>query len=555
MIEKINKRQRPIVAVLFLCLLLFGLLATPGYGMPWDELLEIRTLGSNVREYVGLVAGEENEPTHSKTGIEFTDYLENVDMDHGQSVYYPFAPLLFADLGEDAPRTLMFLFHGYTFLVFMAGVAALYCIAKSLTSDWKYGVAAALMMYLSPRFFAEGHYNSKDIIAMALWIICIWLGMKMISTRRFRYGVAMAFASAVSTNMRMTGIGVFGLIGILYLVNLSVEKEWSRKHFAVGLTSLLSFFGFLYVLSPAMWRKPIDFISYVISRSSNFADWEGFVFFQGTTYRPVPWYYIPVMFAVTTPILIIMLFVFSHFAVIHQAIKAKWRGIFTGESQYYLMCLFIVWLFLGFAMIRRPIFYNSWRHMYFLYGPIIILCVGALKWLVDHLKGKGKSIAVIALAAQLTFSGILIIAVHPNQHVYFNFLAGANPSENYEYDYWNVSQMNLLQQIANQDDRTRIYVYADDWYAADGLKKAHDVLKKADRDRIVVLSYEGQGVPVNANYLVVNPMVSLACTAKGGYPASRWFYVQGKYDFYKDYEKAVSIRAFGNDFMTAYIPE
>ena len=304
-----------------------------------------------------------------------------------------------------------------------------------------------------------------------------------------------------------------------------------------------------------MWRKPIDFISYVISRSSNFADWEGFVFFQGTTYRPVPWYYIPVMFAVTTPILIIMLFVFSHFAVIHQAIKAKWRGIFTGESQYYLMCLFIVWLFLGFAMIRRPIFYNSWRHMYFLYGPIIILCVGALKWLVDHLKGKGKSIAVIALAAQLTFSGILIIAVHPNQHVYFNFLAGANPSENYEYDYWNVSQMNLLQQIANQDDRTRIYVYADDWYAADGLKKAHDVLKKADRDRIVVLSYEGQGVPVNANYLVVNPMVSLACTAKGGYPASRWFYVQGKYDFYKDYEKAVSIRAFGNDFMTAYIPE
>lgn len=555
MIEKMNKHHRLIISVMFLCLTLFGLLTIPDYGMPWDELLEIRTLGSNVREYVGLVAGKENEPLKSKTGIEFTDYLENPDMDHGQSVYYPFAPLLFADLGEDAPRTLMFLFHGYTFFIFMAGIFALYCIAKTLTSDWRYGVAAALMMYLSPRFFAEGHYNSKDIVAMALWIICIWFGIKMISTRRFSYALAMALSAAISTNMRMTGIGIFGLIGILYLINLSVEKAWNRKHFAVGLTSLVSFIAFLYALSPGMWRNPLQAIGYVIQRSSNFEDWAGFVFFQGVTYRPVPWNYIPVMFAVTTPILILVLFIFSHFAVIHSAIKAKLRGIFTGETQYYLMCLFVVWLFLGFAMIKRPIFYNSWRHMYFLYGPIIILCVAALKWLVDHLKGKTKYIAVIALSAQLAFSAALILVVHPNQHVYFNILAGSNPSESYEYDYWNVSQMNLVQQIARLDDRGKIFLYADDWYTSDGLQKARNVLKKEDRDRIVVIPFEGKGVPQNADYLVVNSMISLLASGEHGYPAAQWLYVKGHYDFYKDYEKAVSIRAFGNDFMTAYVPE
>ena len=93
--------------------------------MPWDELTESRTLGTQVREYVALVKGADAKPAQSSTGIEFPDVSKNVDIDHGQSVYYLFSPALFFQYGDGGARTLMLLWHGYTFLIFMAGVFAI----------------------------------------------------------------------------------------------------------------------------------------------------------------------------------------------------------------------------------------------------------------------------------------------------------------------------------------------------------------------------------------------------------------------------------------------
>lgn len=94
MIKKINQRRRIIVVAMFVLMTLIGFLVTPDYGMPWDEDLEIRTLGSNLREYISLFKGKNAEPYQSSTGIPFPDYTNNPDRDHGVSAYYPLAPAL-----------------------------------------------------------------------------------------------------------------------------------------------------------------------------------------------------------------------------------------------------------------------------------------------------------------------------------------------------------------------------------------------------------------------------------------------------------------------------
>ena len=109
MLERIQRNHRWIVALLFIVMIVTGLLVTQDYGMPWDEKTEIGVLGSNVREYIGLFSGQENEPSQSSTGIAFQDASENVDIDHGQSVYYLFSPALFLNYGEGGARTLMLL--------------------------------------------------------------------------------------------------------------------------------------------------------------------------------------------------------------------------------------------------------------------------------------------------------------------------------------------------------------------------------------------------------------------------------------------------------------
>lgn len=553
MLEKINEKSRPIVIFAFIIMLLLGLWVTPNYGMPWDELLEIRTLGSNVREYIGLFAGEENRPVRSTTGIAFTDYTENPDMDHGQSAFYPFAPLLFANLGSEGPRTLMILYHGYNFLLFMAGVICLYFIGKHLTKDWKYGLAASLFMYLSPRMFAEGHINSKDMVAMSLVIVCFWFGIKMIETKKFGYAVVLALMAAVATNMRITSMLIFLLIGLVYILYLSTKKLWSKRNFWVGMTSVLSFLGFSYILTPAAWRTPLEYIGYVIDRSSNYEDWPGMVFFQGVSYRPVPWYYIPVMIGVTTPILFLVLSLIGHFSAIKAAIGKKFKGMLEDETKYYVICIIFTWAFLLFAMIMRPIFYNSWRHLFFIYGPILILAIGGLKYIIDKLSGKLKQAAVGVIIAQLIVLAIIIGVNHPHEHVYFNVLAGSDPAQNYEYDYWNVSQMQLLMDLVDHPD-TPYYmvVYADDWYTEHGLLQNHAVLPQEYKNAILILPYQGSGIPDNADYLMTNRVMTQLASAEDGNWAAYWLGVSGGYNYFYAFEPVVSFEAFGSDYMTIY---
>lgn len=553
MLEKINKKSKLIVAVLFILMTLLGLLVTPSYGMPWDELLEIRTLGSSVREYVGLFKGEENEPGRSATGIELTDVRDNPDIDHGQSVYYPLSPILFADLGTQGARTLMLAFHAYTFLIFMAGVFFLYLIAKFLTGDWKYGVVASLLLYLSPRFFAEGHYNSKDIMTMSVLIVSFWFMIKFIETKKFRYATVFAGICAVAANMRIVGLFFFGLAGLFYLLVLTVTKQWSRKTFLAGLIAVLAFVGFYLLLTPPAWDSPVKFIQYVFKRSSNYEDWNGYVFFQGTGCRPVPWNYIPVMIAVTTPLLILLMIIIGNITTIGQLFKTKVKNLFSGNLKYYLLSFIYIWVFLGFAMIKKPILYDSWRHFYFLYGFMLLLAVGGLALIMNKLKGKVRWAVAGLVAIQLLVCTTSIVMSHPYQYVYFNMLAGKHPGENYEMDYWNVSQVSALMKLIDENDSDKtIYVCAAEWCSYDGLVKAYNVLPVEYKREMAVLEMSYSGLPSRADYLMVS-LRAVQISVLSDNPASRkWIESKDLADYMSTYPVAVSCEAYGSDFMTIY---
>jgi hypothetical protein len=430
-------------------------------------------------------------------------------------------------------------------------VIALYFICKFLTGDWKYGVLGSLFLYLSPRFFAEGHYNSKDVVALALGIICLALGIKMIESKRFVFAVLFALVAAMATNMRINAVFLFGLLGIMYLIHLSVKKQWSKRNFAVGLTAVLSFLGIYYLISPAAWRTPIKFIGYVFARSTNFADWDGIVFFQGTIHRPVPWYYIPVMIAVTTPIIILLLIIAGHVTSIGQLIKDIRKREFSKTTPYYILCTFYILAFLLFTMIRQPILYNSWRHLFFLYGPMLILAVGAVHSIVSRLKGKVKAAAIGVVGIQLLVCLLLIIISHPFQYVYLNPLAGSDPEKNYEYDYWNVSQVKLLMKLIDKENSdTPIKIYAIDWYTADGLEKAIRVLPESYRKRIALIDAPPVGSNING-FMMVNNSVRQIAELEREYGVN-WIYYGREYAEPIDQPIAASITAFGSEYMMVY---
>lgn len=548
-----SKTRRWIVAALFLVLLIAGLLVTPDYGMPWDELTEIRVLGSNAREYIGLFRGESNEPRQSATGIEFPDATENVDIDHGQSVYYPFSPLLFLSLGEGSARTLMLLWHGYTFVIFMTGVFALYRIASFLTKNWLYGVAASLFLYLSPRFFAEGHYNNKDVMAMTMVLLCLWCFIRFLETRKAGAALLFSLAGAVSTNMRISGLFFFGLLGLLYLVVLCVKREWSWKSALLGVLLLVSFTGFYVLLTPGMWSKPISFLQYVYSRSSNFSDWPGYVYYLGAAQRPVPWHYIPVLIAVTTPPFLVLLMLFGFVSFFFTAFRRKAVDLFSEPIRYLLVCLVYACVFFGFVVIRRPILYDSWRHLYFLYGSLLLLATFGLQQLVDLFKGKWKLLAIGAVSAQLVAMLLIVCLSHPFQFVYFNKLAGGDPASQFDMDYWNVSQAQALMRLVDTvDSDETISVTSADWYTGDGLEKAYNILPASYQNRLKLVFVGYYQMARGADYLIVNPRCLQVCSDRTLEPRQNWIPAYGLQNYLDTLGKTVSLRAFGSEFMAIY---
>ncbi len=549
--ETASRKRSAIIAAFFVLLTLIGLLVTPNYGMPWDELMEIRTLGTNLREYAGVFTDEAGEPQKSATGIEFTDVLENPDIDHGQSVYYPLTPVLFTDLGEEAPRTLMLIYHAYTFLIFMLGVVGLYFLGSRLLGDWKYGIVASLFLYLSPRFFAEGHYNSKDIISMSMIILCLWFFYQFLQTRKYRHAILFALAGAFAANMRISGLLFFGLAGVCYLISVTVRKEWSvKKALLPGLVAVVAFVVFYTLLTPVMWHSPIDFISYVFKRSSNYSDWNGVVFYMGKSHQPVPWHYVPVLFALTTPIFTVLMTIIGNIAAFATLKGKKIKEIFGAPQLIPLMSFVCIWVFLGYAMIRRPVLYDSWRHFYFLNGLLMLLATLGVKFIIDLLRGKAKKIAAGVVAAAIAASGLVIVINHPNELVYYNVLAGSDPAKSYEMDYWNVSQVKALMELIDKTDSDEVItVTAAEWMSMDGLRKAYDILPAAYKTRMKVTSAQYGQMDRNADYLMISLRAYQVTRDELG---RQWVPDAGLSNYMATCEKTVALNAFGSEYMLIY---
>lgn len=147
--------QKRLLILFFLFLTLLGLCLGSGYGIPWDEKSQQSTLKSNLFEYGLFFLGEDNPLVRYARELGAIPISESVEIDHGSALFYPLAFISFI---EDA-HLVMQIWHMYTWLLFMLGVIAIYIVMREIGLPRTIGCLASLLLYLSPHFFAEGHYN------------------------------------------------------------------------------------------------------------------------------------------------------------------------------------------------------------------------------------------------------------------------------------------------------------------------------------------------------------------------------------------------------------
>lgn len=494
------KHARTAVALFFLAVLALGMITADDYGNAWDDLSEMMILRMALREYDALLPGETAlGAALAERGV--VRLSESVERDHGICLYYP----LFWAVGgsELSTRQLTRVWRCHTWLLFTMGLFALYALAHRLGLSRPFACLGVLILLLSPRFFAEGHYNNKDIPLMAMTLVLFWQSVRLMEKPTLPRGLTFAAAAGCCVGTRIIGAAYCLLFGLMVVLGLRAAGKLNRRTLGVGVFTLLASLAFYVVLTPSLLADPVGFFEYLLKNAIGFSRWHGNILYFGeviscASTKP-PRLYLPVLIALTTPLWALALLGAGCILGVSEARRER-RRLLSISSSLLRMTAYLAWTLplLGLVIVHALV-YNGWRHVYFLYGPIALCMADAFHTLWHRLRFKqGRRLLALAAAACLGISAIGIAANHPYQYAYFNALVPReNRAEQFELDWWNLSCANALQQLLSQTEGT-LSVAPSDFFTRSGLKMAAAYL---DEPRLCVV----EGTEANkAQYVLSN---------------------------------------------------
>ena len=225
-----HRRTLPrwLIPLFFGLVLVLGLVTVPQYGRPWDERLEMDILRMNLWEYVRAAGADESAFAYWReqgngTTSELLPISESIERDHGAAAFYPLAGVVMDENLTEHSR--MILWHGWCWVLFTLGALALYGCCRELELSRGISLAAVCFLLLSPRFFAEGHYNNKDTVLMALTLCVLWTALRLMKRPGVLRGLLFALAGAFCANMKVIGFALWGLCALFVLLRQLLRRQ------------------------------------------------------------------------------------------------------------------------------------------------------------------------------------------------------------------------------------------------------------------------------------------------------------------------------------------
>ena len=450
-------RVNPGVALFFTALLFLGVSLFRDYGISWDEI--------PTREFGQMYVAQHIPDIYA---------LEALRAEKGSAWerHGPVFEIVLANIERVAAltdiRSVFFVRHFATFLVFMLGVALFYAFCRRRFSTGL-SLFAAGMLVLTPLFFAHAFYNTKDVPFLTLFVatmftLCVWLE---------RPSWPIVIGHAVVTSM-LVSTRVLGLLAIGFTVVLTLLRHRDRA----ARIRLAAYAVLIALLLPVFW--PVLRIDYwgvlsqaVLNASSNTLSPRS-VMFWGESISPkqLPWHYIPSWMLVTIPIPYLVLFA-AGVAVVARRTITGWRDVLQAPRQDVVV---VCWLAAPVLMtiVLHPILYDGWRHLYFVYPALLYLGVcGAeaawiwgRRWTADWPERRRTVVAVAAVALCLAPSVNFMATSHPFEHLYFNKIAGADLAtarSRFDFDYWGLSYRPMLERLVRMDSSAVIKVRVENY--------------------------------------------------------------------------------------------
>ena len=197
---------------------------------------------------------------------------------------------------------------------------------------------------------------------------------------------------------------------------------------AFALASILAYYASL----PVLWTDPFGRFAELV-RTLGAHPIEGFNLFRGEwLYSPdgPPFDYVPVWVGITTPPATLLL-------AIAGAVALAWRGLRrprdllrNGPLRFGILLASLPVAVTVAVVVLESNVYQTWRHLYFLYAPLLLLAVFGLHGIMALARGPWPRTGSYVLAgAAITVALVSMVRIHPHQRHFFNALTDRTTPE------------------------------------------------------------------------------------------------------------------------------
>ncbi|MBK7762415.1 MAG: glycosyltransferase family 39 protein [Bacteroidetes bacterium] len=412
--------MRILPSAFFVLYFVIGLLCASSYGLGWDDEWSRTDTGYINYNYI---------VHHQKEAL-----LNGNEKYHG-----PFFEVILVCaekiLNLEDMHTIYQMRHIVLFLLFFVSVLAFYRVARKLFSA-NYAVLACLFLVLSPRFFAEAFFNSKDIVLLSFFNLSLYSCFLFFEKRNAKWAVLHGLFTGMLIAVRIVGI-VIPMITIGYYVLLLIMKR--KEHWRIQ-----PLFGYILVSSlstilcwPILWEGPLHHFIQAFAEMKKY-HWDATVLYFGKQIDAahLPWHYLLTWIFITTPVLFIILF-FAGF------IRYAKNSVTKGFSNFFLNYQWnTIWVLLLMpilsVIVLHSVVYDGWRHVYFIYPLFILIAVYGIFLFAQQFRYIVHGIILLQLFSLFYWS----VKNHPFQQVYFNPVSQMMITDigtQFECDYWGLS--------------------------------------------------------------------------------------------------------------------
>ena len=418
------------------------------YGISWDEqssraigfingkyILETLFGSDFLRYFTKLFNLEIFNQFINSNKFDFQNYSEKA---YGPGFELPMA-LIEILFNFKETKNIFLLRHFVNFSIFTISLIFFYKFLQIKLNSYFYAFLGCCLLALSPRIFAHSFFNSKDIIFLAYFQIANYYGYKFLLNNKSNKNILLfAITIALASTVRPLGLVLlFFYISLNFLRN---KKLFLKQNFKLIIYSII----FLYIFWPHLWANPIiNFYEAFFYFSK--IPWDGNVFFNNELIdgRNLPFYYLPIWIFITTPEIIIIIFLFSIFIIIQKLFNRELERIDVLEDILFAFVFIVIPIGLNFVL--KTILFDGWRHFYFIYPFIIMIGMSLFKYLNKKLLNRFFEILIWINIIFLIFWNI---SNNPFQYLYFNkLLIGKNSLSLFEKDYWGISNKQLVERI------------------------------------------------------------------------------------------------------------